>query len=68
MSCNEGGVASRLFPFAKERDTKNTVRFQEDEREGETEVIGTLYVKKHAAKDAETLTVTIEFPNDKAKK
>jgi hypothetical protein len=34
--------------FVKERETKNTVRFEEERREGAAAAIGTLYVQKQA--------------------
>ncbi len=47
--------------FTLERETKNTVRYQEKADEGE-HTIGTLYVQKKAFKDGkfpESLTVTL---------
>jgi hypothetical protein len=35
--------------FAKERETKNTVRFEEEPREGAEPAIGTLYVPEKCA-------------------
>lgn len=48
-----------MLEFTWDRETKNTVRFAEVEREGKPPVIGILYVKKFAAGDLETLTVDI---------
>ena len=48
--------------FKRERETKNTVRFQEEQREGATPSIGALYLQKPAAQDLgdpEQLTVTV---------
>ena len=47
--------------FATERETKNTVRFQE-EANGKPAVIGTLYVQRWALGEPlpQRLTVTIE--------
>ena len=47
--------------FATERETKNTVRFQE-EASGKPPVIGTLYVQRWALGEPlpQRLTVTIE--------
>jgi len=45
--------------FEKERETKNTVRYQEKPGEGQPPVVGTLYVAKFWAGAAERLTVTI---------
>jgi hypothetical protein len=47
--------------FTRERETKNTVRFQEQVAENDAAVIGTLYIQKHAAKGAQTVTVTLAF-------
>jgi hypothetical protein len=46
--------------FTKEKDTKNTVKYAEDERPGQPPVVGSLYVAKWAAGGRNTLTVTIE--------
>lgn len=51
----------------KERETKNTIRFEEMENaEGNPPLIGTLYVQKWALKrlgDPERLTLTLETPS-----
>ena len=46
--------------FKKEKETKNTVRFQEEPAEGQGPIIGTLYVQKWFVRDADTLKVTID--------
>jgi hypothetical protein len=46
--------------FAREKETKNTVRFQEVEEKGKPPVVGTLYVQKWAAGDRNELTIEIE--------
>lgn len=50
--------------FARERETKNTIRFTEEVDEGSEPVIGTLYVQKVAVRDGlenpERLSVRIE--------
>jgi hypothetical protein len=46
--------------FRKEKDTKNTVRFQEVEEKGKPPVIGSLYVQKWFVGDREELTIEIE--------
>ena len=48
--------------FVKEKDTKNTVKYQENPPAGELPVIGTLYLQKWVAKSAETVRVTVEIP------
>jgi hypothetical protein len=49
----------RTITFVRERETKNTVRFQEEPSPGQPQVIGTLYVAKWYAGDAQRITVTI---------
>ena len=51
--------------FVTERETKNTVRFQE-EASGKPPVIGTLYVQRWALGEPlpQRLTVTIEAASD----
>jgi hypothetical protein len=48
--------------FEREKETKNTVRFQEVVADGGRPVIGPLYVQKSwlADNDAETLEITIQ--------
>lgn len=46
--------------FRKLRDTKNTVRFEEDVPSGKPPVIGTIYVQKWFAGDTEKLAITID--------
>ena len=46
--------------FKKEKETKNTVRFQEVPEEGKPPVIGTLYLQKWFAGEADTITIAIE--------
>jgi hypothetical protein len=48
--------------FSFERETKRTRKFEEVPAPGDPEVIGTLYVQKHALEglgNPETLTVTL---------
>ena len=46
--------------FKKEKETKNTVKFEEEPEEGKPAVIGTLYVQKWFVGAAESVTVNIE--------
>ena len=46
--------------FKKDRETKNTVRFDEVTEPGKPPVIGTLYVQKWFAGDREEITIIIE--------
>lgn len=49
-----------VIQFVKEKETKNTVKFEEVEQPGKPKMIGSLYVQKWAAGDAAKLTVTVE--------
>ena len=51
---------TKAVEFQKEKDTKNTVKFTEVATQGEAPVVGTLYVQKWFAGDANHLKVTIE--------
>jgi hypothetical protein len=46
--------------FRKLRDTKNTVRFEEEVPPGKPPVIGTIYVQKWFAGDTGKLVITID--------
>jgi hypothetical protein len=46
--------------FRKLRDTKNTVRFEEEVPPGKPPVIGTIYVQRWFAGDADKLAITID--------
>jgi hypothetical protein len=46
--------------FVREKETKNTVRFEESVEKGKPPVIGTLYVQKWFAGDQKELNVEIE--------
>lgn len=46
--------------FKKLRDTKNTVRFEEQTPAGKPPVIGTVYIQKWFIGDAENVTLTLE--------
>ena len=45
--------------FKKEKETKNTIRYEEKPEEGKPPVIGTLYVQKWFAGDRETIEIEI---------
>lgn len=51
---------TRTLTFVREKETKNTIRFQEEPAAGQPPVVGTLYVAKWYAGDAQRLAVTIE--------
>lgn len=46
--------------FVRERETKNTVRFIEEQIKGKPLIVGTLYVQKWFAGDATTITLNIK--------
>lgn len=50
---------TRTLTFVREKETKNTVRFQEEPSAGQPPVVGSLYVAKWYAGDAHRLTVTL---------
>ena len=49
-----------MVKLEREKETKNTVRYQEVTEEGKPTVIGTLYLQKWFAGDCAQLTITIE--------
>jgi len=51
-----------VLTFVREKETKNTIRFQEEPVKGQPPAIGTLYVQKYIVGDSEKITVTIEVP------
>ena len=61
-------MADITIQLKRERETKNTIRFEETENEeGNPPLIGTLYVQKWALKrlgDPETLTLTLKPAGD----
>jgi len=48
--------------FKREKETKNTVRFQEEPGPGKPPVIGTLYLQKWAAGDTARLEIELTLP------
>ena len=52
----------QTLTFSLERETKNTVRYQEEPETGSPQIVGTLYVQKWVLGDPlpEKLQVTIE--------
>jgi hypothetical protein len=51
---------TKTVSFTKEKDTKNTVRFAEDQVQGEPPIVGTLYIQKWFVGDATKLKLTVE--------
>jgi len=54
-------MESKTLTFEQEKETKNTVRFQEQVVDGQQAVIGPLYIQKHAlgSEPPKTVTLTI---------
>lgn len=55
----------KTINFQVEKETKNTVRFNEMPAEGQPPIIGTLYVQKFAL-PAGTKSVTVTIETDEA--
>ena len=51
---------TKTVQFQKEKDTKNTVKFEEVQVQGEAPIIGSLYVQQWFIGDATNLKVTVE--------
>lgn len=49
-----------IVQFKRDKETKNTIRFQEVEEKGKPPVVGTLYVQKWFIGDRDELTIEIE--------
>jgi hypothetical protein len=47
--------------FVREKETKNTIRFQEEPEGGQPPRIGSLYVQKWAVGSSQKLKVTVEM-------
>ena len=60
METKEVDMEPQILTFTREKETKNTVKYAEDEREGLPPVVGSLYVQKHVAKGVDRLKVRIE--------
>jgi hypothetical protein len=52
----------KTVKFAVEKETKNTVKYNEVPAEGQPPIIGTLYVQKWFAGSATELEVTVRRP------
>ena len=57
----EGDMERHELTFEQEKETKNTIRFQEVVEDGSQAVIGPLYIQKHAlgSESPKTVKVTI---------
>jgi hypothetical protein len=58
MSPAQGPIT---LTFHVEKETKNTFKFEEDERQGRPKIVGSLYAQKFVAKGKTKATVTIVF-------
>jgi hypothetical protein len=50
----------KVLTFKRLRETKNTIRFEEEAETGHPPVIGTIYIQKWFVGDAAEITVTVE--------
>ena len=59
-------METRELTFEQEKETKNTVRYQEQREDGDEAVIGPLYVQKSALGEnpPQVLSVTVGIPAD----
>ena len=55
----EGDMEKQELKFEQEKETKNTIRFQEVVEDGGQAVIGPLYIQKHALGDKAPKAVTL---------
>jgi len=53
-------MSKKTIVFEYEKETKNSIRYQEKPAEGEAPIVGSLYVQKWFAGKNKTLQVTIE--------
>jgi hypothetical protein len=53
-------MSKKVVKFEYEKETKNSVRYQEVPDEGTAPIMGSLYVQKWFAGSSKTLEVTIE--------
>jgi len=56
----EKAVTKKTVTFEYEKETKNSVRYQEVPESGQAPIMGTVYVQKWFAGDAKRFEVTIE--------
>ncbi len=55
----------KVLKFKKLKETKNTVRFEEEAEDGQPPVIGTLYIQKWFVKDRDQVRVSIDLNEEK---
>jgi hypothetical protein len=51
----------RTIRFEKEKETKNTIKFNEIPEKGQPAVIGSLYLQKWVAGDARAVSISLEL-------
>jgi hypothetical protein len=54
-------MPEKVLHFTKEKDTKNTVKYEEQPAAGEPKIIGSLYLQKFFAGDAKEVTVVVKL-------
>ena len=55
----------KIVKFKKLKETKNTVRFEEEPEDGQPPVIGTIYIQKWFVKDRDQVRVSIDLSEEK---
>lgn len=53
-------MSSKTIQFTLEKETKNSVRYQEVPAEGQPPIIGSIYVQKWYAGQSKNISITIE--------
>ena len=55
----------KVINFKKLKETKNTVRFEEEPEDGQPPVIGTLYIQKWFVRDRDQVRVSIDLSEER---
>jgi hypothetical protein len=55
----------KVINFKRLKETKNTVRFEEEPESGQPPVIGTIYIQKWFVKDRDQVRVSIDLSEEK---
>ena len=55
----------KTVKFKKLKETKNTVRFEEETEDGQPPVIGPLYIQKWFVKDRDQVRISIDLGEEK---
>lgn len=53
-------MTKKTVKFEYEKETKNSVRYQEVPESGQAPIMGTIYVQKWFAEDSKILEITID--------